>query len=728
MVAIQECLLFMESAANASVIRPGTPYPLGATWLGDGTNFAVFSANAASMDVCLYDNEGSSPRQTITLSERTNEIWHGFVPGVQPGTRYLFRAHGAYDPRAGHRFNAAQALIDPYAKAIDGKVTWDPPMYSYELGAADDNLVMNGVPNDALMPKCLVLADDFDWGEDRPPNVPWLETVMYETHVKGMTLCHPDVPEEIRGSYKALGHPVITDYLVSLGITTVELLPVHSFVDDNFLIRKSLSNYWGYSTLGYFAPESRYSSVGSGGGQVTEFKEMVQALHAGGLEVVLDVVYNHTCEGNHLGPTLSFRGLDNASYYRLLPGNPEYYLDFTGTGNSLNVAHPQVLTLIMDSLRYWVTTMHVDGFRFDLATTIGREHYDFDPRGGFFDAIHQDPVLSQVKLIAEPWDIGEGGYQVGNFPLPWSEWNDRFRDGVRSFWQLDNHALSDIGYRLTGSSDLYERSGRGPAASINMITSHDGFTLNDVVSYNAKHNAANGEFNQDGHSNNVAANYGAEGPTADPAILATRARQQRNMLATLLLSQGVPMLLGGDEINRTQGGNNNAYCQDNEISWFNWNLSDRDRELKQFVTWLTTIRKDRPLLRRRRFFKGMPETPTGFKDASWIRPDGQEMTEADWHHPNSAIGLRMAGDAIDESDAAGMPFSEPTLLLLLHAGREPIQFLLPSVERGEADTTWAVILDTDTATGERTAKYPSQTPITVPGRTVMLLEGCNNYD
>jgi glycogen operon protein len=715
----------MQSDAHESIIRPGRPHPLGATWLGDRTNFAAFSANATRIDVCLYGDDNATPLRTITLPDRTNEIWHGSVTDVRPGARYLLRAYGVYDPRAGHRFNSAQAVIDPYAKAIDGKVTWDPAMYSFDLEDPDDDLVMNATPNDAMMPKCIVIDEEFDWGGDRSPDVPWLETVIYETHVKGMTKLHPDIPAEIRGTYKAFGHPAITNYLLSLGVTTVELLPIHSFVDDNFIIQKSLSNYWGYSTLGYLAPEARFSSVGSGGGQVNEFKEMVKSLHAAGIEILLDVVYNHTCEGNHLGPTLSFKGLDNANYYRLLPGNREYYLDFTGTGNSLNVAHPQVLTLIMDSLRYWVTMMHVDGFRFDLATTIGRENYEFDSHGAFFDAIHQDPILSQVKLIAEPWDIGEGGYQVGNFPLPWSEWNDRFRDGVRSFWQLDNRALAEIGYRLTGSSDLYERSARGPQASINMISTHDGFTLNDLVSYNAKHNAANGEFNHDGHSNNIAANYGTEGRTTDPAILDVRALQQRNMLATLMLSQGVPMLLGGDEINRTQEGNNNAYCQDNELSWFNWELSDRDEALKQFVTLLARIRKERPLLRRRRFFKGRPEHPTSFKDASWLRADGQEMTEEDWKGTTSAIALRMAGDAIDESDERGLPITEPTLLVLLHAGPHPIDFMLPSVDRGESDTTWTVILDTNVCTGESSAAYPSLRKITVPGRTVMLLEGNN---
>lgn len=715
----------MESDAGNSVIRPGTPHPLGSTWRGDGTNFAVFSANATRLDVCLYRDGDSSPFRTITLPERTHEIWHGFIPGVGPGTRYLLRAHGEYDPRAGHRFNPAQALIDPYAKALDGEVVWDPSMYSYELEDPDDDLVINETPNDGMMPKCVVIDESFDWGDDRSPNVPWLETVIYETHVKGMTKLHPDIPHDIRGTYRAFGHPAITDYLSSLGITTVELLPVHAFVDDNFLVQKSLRNYWGYSTLGYFSPEARYASTAGSGGQVNEFKQMVKSLHEAGLEVLLDVVFNHSCEGNHLGPTLSFKGLDNANYYRLLPDNHEYYLDFTGTGNSLNVAHPQVLTLIMDSLRYWVTMMHVDGFRFDLATTIGRETYDFDRHGAFFDAIHQDPILSQVKLIAEPWDIGEGGYQVGNFPLPWSEWNDRFRDGVRSFWQLDNHAVADMGYRLTGSSDLYERSARGPQASINMITAHDGFTLNDVVSYNAKHNAANGEFNQDGHSNNVAANYGAEGPTDDPAILAIRARQQRNMLATLMLSQGVPMLLGGDEINRTQQGNNNAYCQDNELSWFDWALSERDEEMRQFVSLLGRIRKNRPLLRRRRFFKGRPENPNSFKDASWLRADGQEMTEEDWKGSTSAIALRMAGDSIDESDANGLPITVPTLLLILHSGPQSIDFMLPSVERGEADTTWRLILTTDSCIGKGPEAYPSLSPIAIPGRTVMLLEGSN---
>lgn len=713
----------MTSASQPKAALPGSPYPLGATWKGNGSNFAVFSANATRVDICLYGEHHDTPAQVFTLPECTNQIWHGFIPAVAPGTRYGLRVHGDYDPARGERFNPDKILIDPYARAIDGQVTWDPAMFAYDLEDPDDELSINPTPNDAHMPKGLVIDPAFDWQGDRRPEVPWLESVIYETHVKGLTQCHPEIPEKIRGTYAAMWHPAIIEHLTSLGVTAVEILPIHAFIDDSILVTKGLKNYWGYNTLGFFAPESRYSSGGEPGSQVSDFKTMVRELHRAGLEVILDVVYNHTCEGNHLGPTLSFRGIDNPNYYHLLPGKPEYYLDFTGTGNSVDASHPQVLTLILDSLRYWVDEMHVDGFRFDLASTLGREQYEFDPRGGFFDAVHQDPLLSQVKLIAEPWDIGEGGYQVGNFPIRWSEWNDKFRDDVRSFWQRDDRAVATMGYRLTGSSDLYALSGRGPSASINLVTAHDGFTLRDLVSYADKHNEANGENNEDGHAHNISANYGAEGESSSVDVTSLRSRQQRNMLATLILSQGVPMLLGGDEMNRSQQGNNNAYCQDNPVSWFDWNLSDADLALKEFVTHALWIRRERPLLRRRRFFKRHPDIPGGVSDVTWLRPDGQEMTEEDWAHGSSSLGMRLSGNLIDESDREGQKITTPTLLIILHASEAEMSFVLPPIARSEQEQSWTVLLSTDSETGRCDAAHDEGTTIQVPGRTVILLEG-----
>jgi glycogen operon protein len=713
----------MEFTLPQTAIQLGSPHPLGATWTGDGTNFAVFSAHAKRIDICLYDDRDHEPARIITLTDQTNQIWHGFLPSVMPGTRYGIRAYGDYNPARGHRFNSGKVLIDPYARAIDGQVAWDPLMFAYDQEDPDDELAINPAANDAHMPKGVVIDSAFDWQGDQRPNVPWMETVIYETHVKGFTKRHPDIPEELRGTYGAMWHPAVIEHLTSLGVTSVELLPIHAFVDDNILLQKGLTNYWGYNTLGFFAPEARYAAGREPGGQVKEFKTMVRELHRAGLEVILDVVYNHTCEGNHLGPTLSFRGIDNASYYRLLPGKPEYYLDFTGTGNTINASHPQVLTLILDSLRYWVEEMHVDGFRFDLASALGRENYEFDPRGGFFDAIHQDPLLSQVKLIAEPWDIGEDGYQVGNFPIRWSEWNDKFRDDVRSFWQLDNKAVADMGYRLTGSSNLYEWSGRGPSASINLVTAHDGFTLRDLVSYSEKHNAANGENNQDGHSHNVSANYGEEGPTSSPEILAVRSRQQRNMLATLIFSQGVPMLLGGDEINRSQRGNNNAYCQDNELSWYDWHLTEEDQALKEFVAAALEIRRQRPLLRRRRFFKGTPVSVDSFNDVTWLRPDGGEMTAENWAKGSSSLGMRLSGNLIEESDREGRVITTPSLFMILHANEAATTFLVPLIKRSDEERTWKVLLTTDCPTGDSDASYEEGTELTVPGRTIMLLEG-----
>ena len=712
----------MAEPARTDGVRPGIPYPLGACADHEGTNFAVFSEHATSVEICLYEEGTDRPSRVVPLPEINDFVWHGWIAGVKPGTRYGIRAHGPYNPEEGQRFNPAKLLIDPYARAIDGIVHWGPAIYGYDQTDPDDDLAVNTQLNDAVVPKCIVVDPGFDWGEDTPPRVPWLETVIYEVHVKGFTMTHPEVPEELRGTYLGACHPSIIAYLKDLGITSIEFLPVHAKVDDQFLVSRNIANYWGYSTLGYFAPQASYASS-TGGYEVSEFKEMVKAFHAAGIEVILDVVYNHTCEGNHHGPTLSLRGLDNLTYYHLLPDKAEYYLDFTGTGNSLKAAHPQTLTMILDSLRYWVQEMHVDGFRFDLATTIGRELYDFDAWGGFFDAVHQDPVLRQVKLIAEPWDVGEGGYQVGGFPVLWSEWNDKYRDAVRSFWQTNVHDLAEMGYRLTGSSDIYERSGRGPRASVNLITAHDGFTLADLVTYSVKHNEANGEHNRDGHSHNLSANYGEEGPTDDPAIQELRLRQQRNMLATLFLSQGVPMLLGGDEFGRTQLGNNNAYCQDNELSWFDWNHDDRAKSLTGFVRNLTQIRRECPILRRRRFFDGRPATPDSLNDISWIKPDGSEMTADDWWSEMATLGFRLAGDAIDETDVDGSVITTPTLMMILHAGEEPIEYTLPDIHRDPEINTWNVVLDTNEATGESDAAYREGEVVVVPARTVMLFVG-----
>ena len=705
-------------------IRPGSPAPLGATWQGDGTNFALFSAHAARVELCLFETDDqTTPSHVIELPERTTQVWHGFVPDVGPGTRYGYRVHGSFDAERGLRFNGSKLLLDPYARAIDGTVTWDESVYSYDFADPEDDLSLSDVPNDAWVPKSVVVDPAFDWGDDHHPRHAWSDTIIYEAHVKGFSERNTAIPEELRGTYAGLAHPASIAHLTELGVTTLELLPVHAFVDDAFLATKGLRNYWGYSTLGFFAPEARYAAPDGVGSQVTQFKEMVKALHAAGIEVILDVVFNHSCEGNHLGPTLSFRGIDNPTYYRLLPDKPRYYMDLTGTGNTMNIAHPQVLKLVTDSLRYWVEDMHVDGFRFDLASTLGREMYDFDPRGGFFDAVHQDPVLSRVKLIAEPWDVGEGGYQVGNFPLIWSEWNDRFRDGVRAIWQGDNAGPAEIANRIAGSSDLYQASGRDPRASINVITTHDGFTLNDLVTYAEKHNEANGEDNRDGHDHNISANYGIEGPTDDLAITDLRERQKRNMLAMLFLSLGVPMLCGGDEIGRTQQGNNNAYCQDNEISWLDWELDDCRQDLLAYVQTLTTIRRERPLLRRHRFFEGRPLVPDGLKDIAWFRPEGPEMVDGDWSNPAyRAIAIRLAGDALKELDENGDPIEATSLLILLNAHEGEVTFSLPTVDRGSTITTWQEVLNTDDPRGAGEALHAEGDAVVVPGRTVILCE------
>jgi len=682
--------------------RPGSPYPLGATWDGAGVNFALFSEHAAGVELCLFDGPDGAGNEEVTripLAEQTDQVWHIYLPEVRPGQRYGYRVHGPYEPAKGHRFNSAKLLRDPYAKAVDGTIRWSDVLFGYQVGHPDADLSLDERDSGSNAPKSVVIDPAFTWGEDRRPRTPWNETIIYEMHVKGFTARHPDVPKPLRGTYAGMTCPAVIDYLCWLGITAVELLPIHQFVADRRLVDRGLTNYWGYNSIGFFAPDARFATEGAMGQPVNEFKTMVKTLHQAGIEVILDVVYNHTGEGNHLGPTLCFRGIDNASYYRLMTENPRYYMDYTGCGNTLNMTHPRTLQLIMDSLRYWVTEMHVDGFRFDLASTLARELHDVDRLGAFFDVIHQDPVISQVKLIAEPWDLGEGGYQVGNFPVLWAEWNDQYRDTVRRYWKGDEGQLSAMGFRLTGSSDLYGRGGRRPFASINFVTSHDGFTLHDLVSYNQKHNEANGEENRDGTDNNLSWNCGAEGPTKDMAILALRERQKRNCMTTLLFSQGVPMLCGGDEISRTQQGNNNAYCQDNEISWFDWGLDRSRRDLLDFTRCLIRLRRQHPVLRRRQFLYGRRIQGSEVEDLAWFRPDGKEMTEENWGDPLArCIGLRLAGDAIAEVDARGERITDDTLLILLNAHHEPVPFILPAHRRG---VRWEVLLDTRTRDGLR---------------------------
>jgi isoamylase len=679
-------------------ILPGRPFPQGATWDGTGVNFALFSENAERVDLCLFDRPDANETVRIRMPEKTAHVWHCFLPNVQPGQIYGYRVYGPYDPERGLRFNPANLLIDPYAKALTGKVDWNSSIFPYRLGA--DDLAMDTRDNAPGMQKCVVVNPYFDWDSDRPPKTRPSESIIYELHVKGFTRCHPDVPDELRGTYAGLASRPALDYLKKLGITAVELMPVHDFLDDKHLADRGLSNYWGYNTTNYFSPDARYSSTGDLGAQVAEFKAMVKTLHRAGIEVILDVVYNHTSEGNHLGPMLSFRGIDNPTYYRLVAGNPRYYMDYTGTGNSLNMRHPQVLKLIMDNLRYWILEMHVDGFRFDLAATLARELHDVDRLSAFFDIIHQDPVISQVKLIAEPWDVGEGGYQVGKFPVLWAEWNGKYRDTVRRYWKSDEGQLSDLGYRLTGSSDLYEHDGRRPSASINFVTAHDGFTLHDLVTYNEKHNEANGEDNRDGTNENYSWNMGVEGETDDPLINALRDRQKRNFLATLLLSQGVPMICGGDEIDRTQRGNNNAYCQDNPLSWYDWNLNERRESLLRFTAKLIALRRKHPNLRRRKFYQDRVIRGSELKDILWLRPDGAEMTDEEWNAGwVRCIGMLLNGATIGDVDEAGAPVVDQTFLLLLNCHSEHIDFHLPPVP-------WTIVIDTN---------EPDQDPSPVPG-------------
>jgi isoamylase len=680
-------------------VWPGRPHPLGATWDGKGTNFALFSENATAVDLCLFNGAGQEIR--IPLPEVENYVWHGYVVGVEPGQRYGFRVYGPYEPEDGHRFNPHKLLIDPYAKALDGDVRLDPSIFGYEMTAIaeeDTDLTFSSANSAAYVPKGVVVDMAFDWEGDRPPDTPWHRTVIYETHVKGLTQAHPDIPEKLRGTYAGLAHPIMIDYLKTLGITAVELLPVHHFhAFPGHLAGTGLRNYWGYDSLSYFAPYGGYSAAGWNGGQVNEFKHMVKALHQAGIEVILDVVYNHTGEGSHLGPTLTLRGIDNAAYYRLVEDDPRYYMDFTGCGNSLNVRHPQVLKLIMDSLRYWVLEMHVDGFRFDLASALARELYDVDSLAAFFDIIHQDPVLSTTKLIAEPWDLGEGGYQVGNFPLLWSEWNGKYRDSMRDFWRDHDCRLGEFAFRITGSSDLYQANGKRPHASINFITCHDGFTLRDLVSYNEKHNDANQEDNRDGESYNRSWNCGVEGATDDPEILALRQRQQRNFIATLFLSQGVPMILGGDELGRTQYGNNNTYCQDSQLSWFDWDLSAENQQLLDFTRQIIALRREHPNLSRRHWFQGRDIHGSGVNDIGWYNPDGTEISDEQWHGGDAkAIAVFFNGEGLIAPSRQGERVVDDSFLLLFNAQPDPQVFSLPNLVQKRR---WSLIVDTQKPQG-----------------------------
>ncbi|AWN49846.1 glycogen debranching enzyme GlgX [Methylobacterium terrae] len=701
-------------ARRATRISEGQPFPLGATWDGLGVNFALFSAHATKVELCLFDDSGETEIERIELPEYTDEVWHGYLPDARPGTIYGYRVHGPYEPEAGHRFNPNKLLLDPYAKALVGSVTWNPALFGYVMESGDDT-TFDTRDSAPFTRKCRVIDPAFTWGRDQKPNVPWDKTVFYETHVKGFTKLHPAVPERLRGTYAGLGTPEVLAYIRSLGVTSVELLPIHSFVNDSYLLEKDLVNYWGYNTLSFFAPARRYAAVPDFA--FSEFKEMVARMHGAGLEVILDVVYNHTAEGNEKGPTLSFKGIDNASYYRLLPDQKRYYINDTGTGNTVNLSHPRVLQMVTDSLRYWATEMRVDGFRFDLATILGREPYGFDEGGGFLDSCRQDPVLSSVKLIAEPWDCGPGGYQVGGFPPGWAEWNDRFRDEVRGYWKGDEGLLPALASRLTGSADKFNKRGRRPWASVNFITAHDGFTLADTVSYNEKHNSANGEDNRDGHSHNLSYNYGAEGPTDDPEIRAVRMRQMRNLLATLLLSRGTPMLLAGDEFARTQRGNNNAYCQDNEISWIDWGgIGEEERDLAEFTQRLLILRKSLPMLSRGRFLTGAYDADLGVKDVSWLTPSGTEMNPENWND-GGARSLAVVLDGRAQSSGIHRRGGEATLMLLFNAYHDVVEFTLPEVVGGDA---WMRVLDTNLPDTQDLARFGVGDTYAVTGRSMLM--------
>ena len=697
---------------------PGTPYPLGATWDGWGTNFALFSEVAEGVELCLFNGDANQ-EQRIELTEVDGFVWHAYLPAIAPGQRYGYRVHGPYDPPRGKRCAPEKLLLDPYGKAVEGEISWDESLFDYRFA---DPRRRNTADSASRMPKNVVINPFFDWGDDRAPRTPYHETVIYEAHVRGLTLRHPDVPEPQRGSYAGLAHPSVIAHLQRLGVTAVELMPVHQFIPEQAMVERGLTNYWGYNTIGFLAPHNRYASTGQRGEQVGEFKAMVRAMHEAGIEVILDVVYNHTAEGDQMGPTLSFRGIDNAAYYRLSDSEPWRYLDYTGCGNSLNVRHPHSLQLVMDSLRYWVLEMHVDGFRFDLAAALARELHDVDRLSTFFDLVQQDPVVSQVKLIAEPWDVGEGGYQVGNFPPLWTEWNGKFRDTVRDFMAGRPATMPEFASRLTGSSDLYASSGRRPVASVNFVTCHDGFTLNDLVSYDNKHNEGNREGNRDGTDDNRSWNCGAEGPTSDPDVNELRARQRRNFLVTLFLSQGVPMLLAGDEMGRTQGGNNNAYCQDNEVSWLDWSLASTEQELIEFTETLAAMRRDHPVFRRRRFFRGHPSpTPGDAGDIVWLTPAGQEMTQSDWNADYArSLAVFLNGDAITEPDPRGDPISDDRFLLLFNVGSEPITFTLPAAALAPG---WDLVIDTTLTSGvaPHGVSLPPRAELKVASRAVAVL-------
>ncbi len=693
----------------------GSPYPLGATWMNDGVNFALYSENATGVDLCLFDNPDAE-REIIRvrMTERTNHVWHLFLPEIRPGQLYGYRVYGAYEPQNGHRFNASKMLMDPYAKAIAGKIKWGPEMFGYPLGGPDGDLKRDFQDNAGSTPKCVVVDTAFDWSREKRPNIPLHEAVIYEVHVKGFSKLWEKVPEPLRGTYAGLASPEAIKYFKKLGVTSIELLPVHEHVDDSILEDRGLTNYWGYNSIGFFAPESSYSSKGVTGAQVVEFKEMVRELHRAGLEVILDVVYNHTAEGNHLGPTLAFKGIDNTAYYRLVLNERRFYMDYTGCGNTPNTRNAYVLQLIMDSLRYWVTEMHIDGFRFDLASTLGREDHLVARDSGFFDIVLQDPVISEVKLIAEPWDVGEGGYMVGGFPMPWSEWNGKYRDCVRRYWKGDSDTLAELAYRITGSPDLYEHQGKRPYASINFVTAHDGFTMNDLVSYNEKHNEANGEENRDGDNSNNSWNCGAEGETKDAAINALRRRQRRNFMATLLLSLGVPMINAGDEFGRTQKGNNNTYCQDNELNWFDWNWSKEGKAFFDFTRRLIEFRKEHPVFRRPKYFLGRRIRGSDVKDIMWFDPAGAEMNEESWKAGFArSISMLVSGSTIDVRDTQGEPVRDDTFLWLYNAHHEPLTFILP----GREEIRWELILDTKEESGFVTTKTE-----TAAGDEVELIE------
>jgi glycogen operon protein len=668
-------------------VWPGKPYPQGATWDGEGVNFSIFSEHADGVELCLFDNpDDGEASHVIELTERTNLNWHVYLPDVRPGQLYGFRVHGPWDPNHGHRFNPNKLLIDPYAKSVAGEIHWSDEVFGYEVG--EDDTVMDTRDSAAFMPKCVVIDPSFEWTGDRKPNIPWNRTVIYECHVRGMTMLHPEVPEHLRGTYLGMAHEVIIDHLLDLGVTAVELMPVHEFTTDRFLVEKGLTNYWGYNSIAFLSPAERYTTLRSRH-KLNEFKSMVKAFHRAGIEIILDVVYNHTGEGNHMGPTLSLRGVDNKSYYRLMPGDQRHYMDFTGTGNSLNMMHSRTMQLIMDSLRYWAVDMHVDGFRFDLAPVLARELYEVNRLGTFFDIIQQDPTLSQVKLIAEPWDLGEGGYHVGNVPVGWAEWNGEYRDAVRRFWRGDSGTLAELASRLSGSSDIFAASGRRTYASVNFVTAHDGFTLADLTAFEKKHNDANGEGGKDGHEPNYSRNWGAEGPTKNDDVRRLRTQMRKNLLGTLIFSQGVRMLLGGDELGRTQHGNNNAYCQDNEISWVDWTSTAESREILEFTKEALRIFRDNPVLRHRSFFTGRPLEGEDVKDLTWLGQNGAEMDDDDWKDPSQhCLGMLIDGQATDELDERGRLTAGDTLLLVLNGGEKACKFTLPEGKRG----SWDVLL------------------------------------